>query len=137
LEESAVRLGMRDRIRFEGWVPRTLIPEYFGAADMLLHGSVVESAGYALLEAMAAGLPVVCTNSGGPSEYVKDGETGFVVPVADQAAMAEKAVLLLQNVELREKLGRQARERVETQFRQERMIRETVATYVRSAAPSA
>ena len=110
LESTAIKLGIRDRTQFVGRLARTDIPKYFAAADLFVHASRIESAGYVLLEAMAAGLPVVCTDAGGPAEYVKNGVAGFLVPVADPVAMAEKILLLLQNVELREKFGRQARD---------------------------
>jgi glycosyltransferase involved in cell wall biosynthesis len=74
-------------------------------------------------------LPVVCTDAGGPAEYVKHDVAGFVVPVGDPAAMAEKVLLLLQNLELRERFARQAREYAETHFRYERMIQQTLAAY--------
>ena len=94
-----------------GGSPGRISRGYFAAADVFVHASRIEAAGYVLLEAMAAGLPVVCTDAGGPAEYVANDVAGFVVPVADPAAMAERVLLLLRNTELRERLGRQARER--------------------------
>ena len=130
LEETAVRVGIATRTTFVGRIPRAAIPQYFEMADIFLHGSLVESAGYALLEAMAAGLPIVCTDSGGPAEYVKDGVAGFVVPVENPKAMAEKISLLLRDESLRQALGRCGRHNVETLFSYDRMIQETVATYL-------
>jgi glycosyltransferase involved in cell wall biosynthesis len=129
LEAAAHRLGLGSQTRFVGRVARSDVAHYFAAADLFVHGSRIESAGYVLIEAMAAGLPVVCTDAGGPAEYVKHDVAGFVVPVADPAAMAEKVLLLLQNVELRERFARQARKHAETHFTYERMIQQTLATY--------
>jgi len=129
LERASSRLGIRDRTRFVGRLSRTEIPRFFAAADLFVHASRIESAGYVLLEAMAAGLPVVCTDAGGPAEYVENDVAGFVVPVADPHAMAEKILLLLTNRALRTKLGQQGRARAEGLFRFDRMIQETVATY--------
>jgi glycosyltransferase involved in cell wall biosynthesis len=129
LEQASIDLGIAAQTRFVGRVPRAEIPWYFEAADLFAHGSLIESAGYVLLEAMAAGLPVVCTDAGGPAEYVADGVAGFVVPVAHPSAMAEKILLLLRDAALRDRLGRSGRARVETHFRFERMIQETLDTY--------
>ena len=129
LETAAHRLGLGRQTRFVGRVPRSEVAQYFAAADVFVHGSRIESAGYVLIEAMAAGLPIVCTDAGGPAEYVKHDVSGFVVPVGDPAAMADKVLLLLQNVELRKRLSRQARQYAEKHFTYERMIQQTLATY--------
>jgi glycosyltransferase involved in cell wall biosynthesis len=125
----AARVGLGDRARFVGRVSRDEIPKYFGAADLFVHGSLIEASGNALLEAMAAGVPVVCTNAGGPAEYVADGVSGFVVPVAEPKVMAERIRLLLDDPELRLRLGCQARHRAEAHFGYDEMIRQTIATY--------
>jgi glycosyltransferase involved in cell wall biosynthesis len=127
--ELATRLGLGNRTKFVGRVSRAEIPKYFGAADLFVHGSLIEASGNALLEAMAAGLPIVCTNAGGPAEYVADGIAGFVVPVADPQKMAQKIRLLLDDHELRRRLGDQARQRAESHFGYDEMIRQIIATY--------
>jgi glycosyltransferase involved in cell wall biosynthesis len=130
LREAAVGLGIDKQTRFAGRVSRAMIPEMFSAADFLVHGALIEASGNSLLEAMASGLPVVCTNAGGPAEYVMDQKTGFVVPVADPEAMAARIRVLLIDPTLREQLGRQAREWVEQHFTYDRMVQQTLETYL-------
>jgi glycosyltransferase involved in cell wall biosynthesis len=129
LEAQVERLGLRDRVRFPGKVSRSDIANYFAAADLFVHGALIEASGNAILEALASGVPVVCTDAGGPAEYVLDGVGGFVVPVADPAAMAERIARLLRDHDLRRELGRRARERAQAMFAYERMIADTLAVY--------
>ena len=129
LEQRAAELGLSDVTSFPGKVPRTTIANYFASADMLVHGSLIEASGNVLLEAMASGLPVVCTDAGGPAEYVPDGITGFVVPVADPDAMAARIIKLLRQPDLLTQFGRAARELAERKFPYDRMIDETLEVY--------
>ena len=105
LELQARRLGLADRVRFLGWVPRSEIGRYFGAADIFVHTALVEAAGNVILEAQAAGCAVVTSDSGGPPEYIVPGETGMVVPPEDPAALGLALRALLEQPELRERLG--------------------------------
>ena len=91
--------------------------------------STVEAAGNVILEAMAAGRPVVCTDSGGPPAYVRDGEVGFVVPVGDDRMMAERIRLLLRNPILRESLGSGAHQLASGELSYDRMISELINVY--------
>lgn len=129
LERRTVSLGLSDRVTFAGRVARDAIADYFAAADVFVHGALIEASGNVLLEAMGAGLPAVCTDAGGPSEYVAHGDTGFVVPVADPAAMAERVAWLLNHTAERQQMGVRARARAESGFGYDRMIDETVSLY--------
>lgn len=129
LEELAIRLGVRDRVRFEGRIPRARIPDYFAAADVFVLASRREAAGNVVLEAMASARPVVCTASGGPQEYVVEGETAFVVPVDDCEALAQKIAYLLGSAELRQRMGRAGRLRAEQEFPYGRMVEDMLNVY--------
>jgi glycosyltransferase involved in cell wall biosynthesis len=109
LQELSAELGIADRVVFKGRVARDQIPRYFSACDLFVLASRTEAAGNVVLEAMASGRPVVCTDSGGPPEYVRDGQTGFVVPVDAPVALGDRIRLLLEDEEAREVLGRQGR----------------------------
>ena len=122
-------LGLEHRTHFVGRVSREQIPRYFAACDLFLLGSIHEAAGNVVLEAMASSKPVVCTDSGGPPEYVEDGTTGFVVPVADPPAMAARISTLLDHSELRERFGRNGRAKAERQLDYGRMIEDMVSVY--------
>ncbi|MFN2386434.1 MAG: glycosyltransferase family 4 protein [Thermoanaerobaculia bacterium] len=91
-------------------------------ADVFLHPAVSEGFSNAVLEAQAMGLPVVCTDAGGLPENVADGETGFVVPRRDPAALAEKLKELARDGALRRRMGEAGRERVLARFRIESQI---------------
>jgi glycosyltransferase involved in cell wall biosynthesis len=103
------------------------------AFDIFVMSSVTEGLGTSLLDAMAAGKPVVATMTGGIPEVVVDEETGFLVPPRDHAAMAEAIVALLKDEALRRRTGEAGRARACTLFSAERMVQETLRVYQRVA----
>jgi glycosyltransferase involved in cell wall biosynthesis len=129
LEALASQRGMTDRVRFVGRVDRSMMPRYFAACDIFVLASIVEAAGNVLFEAMAAGRPIVCTDSGGPPEYVRDGETGFVVAVGDRGAMAARIGQLLDDAGLQDRLGAEGRRRTIGEFGYQRMVQDIIAVY--------
>jgi 2-deoxystreptamine N-acetyl-D-glucosaminyltransferase/2-deoxystreptamine glucosyltransferase len=100
-----------DRITMAGFVEHTAIPAVLAALDVLVLPSAYEEMGSILVEAMAAGLPVVATAVGGIPEVVRDGETGVLVPPADVAALAEALDRLVADPGLRARLSDGARAR--------------------------
>ena len=129
LRNLSRQAGLENHVRFSGWVGRQRIADFFSACDLFVLGSRLEALGNVLLEAMACGKPVVCTDSGGPPEVVAHQRTGFVVPVRDSWAMSRRIGELLASSDLRENFGIQARRLVESRFSYERMIRETFSVY--------
>jgi glycosyltransferase involved in cell wall biosynthesis len=103
------------------------------AFDIFVMSSVTEGLGTSLLDAMAAGKPVVATMAGGIPEVVVDGETGFLVPPRDHDTMAGAIVKLLKDDGLRHRMGEAGRARVRTIFSAERMVQETLRVYQRVA----
>lgn len=95
-----------DRFRFLGMVDD--IPAFLQRADVFVCTSISESGPMAVWEAMAMGKPVVSTDVGSVSDYIKDGESGFVVPVGDSLALAEKVHMLLTDSALRARMGARA-----------------------------
>ena len=91
----AQNLGLGERVRFLG--TRLDVPSLLGAMDVGVLSSHYESFSNAILEYLAAGLPVVCTDVGGCREVVEDGRNGYIVGPGDASAMAEKILILLQN----------------------------------------
>jgi glycosyltransferase involved in cell wall biosynthesis len=86
LEQRAATLGVSDRVRFLGH--RHDVPALLAAADLFVLPSLYEGLPLSVLEAMAAGVPVVATAIGGTDEVVRDGETGTLVPPANSEALA-------------------------------------------------
>ena len=120
LEERARRLGIGERIVFTGW--REDIPEIMPIFDVLVLSSLNEAVGRVILEAGAAGKPVVATAVGGVPEIVKDGDTGILVPPMDSEEIARSVVDLLRNQEKRNGMGRSAREWVRNNFDEKKMV---------------
>ena len=105
LKEMAKDLGIQEYVNFTGRVPNEDLPRYIKAADLYVSTSLSDGASISLIEAMACGLPVVVSDIPGNREWVKNGKNGFLVPVKDPTALAEKIVFLLKNDDLRRLLG--------------------------------
>lgn len=122
-------LGLKGMVHWSGAIPADEVADRLGKSDIFFHASHSEGISNAVLEAMACGLPVVCTDAGGMREAVRDGIDGFVVPVRDVDAMAEALVKLARDPELRRRMGTAARQRVLEKFTLERQTREWRALY--------
>ncbi|MFP5213650.1 MAG: glycosyltransferase, partial [Acidobacteriota bacterium] len=109
LEELARRTGVGDRVLFLG--SRRDIGDVLRASDLSVLSTrpEQETLSVAAIEAMTAGLPVVCTDVGFMREIVLPGKTGELVPVGDAGALAEKIVNLLGDSGLRRRMGEAAR----------------------------
>jgi glycosyltransferase involved in cell wall biosynthesis len=114
LQGEIERLGLEDRVRLEG--ERADVPELLARADVFVLSSASEGMPISVLEAMAAGLPVVASAVGGVPELVLDGETGRLVPPGDPPALAGALRPLLADAQLRRRLGDAGRVRVHERF---------------------
>jgi glycosyltransferase involved in cell wall biosynthesis len=120
-------LGLRDHVRL--LTKGADVPELLSEAACFLLTSDYEGFPYTVLEAMAAGVPVVSTRVGGVPEQVADGETGLLFEPGDPAAAAAAVEQLLADPERAHRLSEAGRERVRREFGRERMVRETAALY--------
>ena len=120
LEQMAGRLGIADNVVFTGL--RQDIPEILFCADLAVNSSIREGMSNAVLEYMAAGLPVIATNAGGNAEAVRDGLEGYIVPSRDAASLTDKIEALLKNESLARQMGKAGRKRVEELFSARKMI---------------
>jgi glycosyltransferase involved in cell wall biosynthesis len=114
VEATIVHRGLRERIELLG--NRDDVPGVLASADVFVLSSRSEGFPISILEAMAAGLPVVATDVGGIAESVVDGETGLLVPPGDPGALAVALDRLLTDGELRRRLGTAGRERARRHF---------------------
>jgi glycosyltransferase involved in cell wall biosynthesis len=130
LEEQAARLGLGGKVEFLGAV-REMQPVY-ARSDLLVLTSDWEGTPNVLLEAMAAGLPVVASRVGGVSEIVEDGATGYLVDADNEQAFASAVVALAEQPLLREDLGRRGRHSVETRFSCESLLKALDVLYRRA-----
>jgi len=111
LRSLARTLGIEDRILFKGLLARDEVLRAYASADVFVLPSLFEPFGIVLLEAMAAGLPVVASRVGGIVDVVEDGKTGLLVPPRNPQAIADAIERLLSNPTLRQRMGAEARMR--------------------------
>ena len=114
LETAARASGLGDRVRFLGW--RADLNRLYADLDVVVLTSKNEGSPVALIEAMAAGRPVVSTRAGGVEDVVTDGETGVVVPIGDAPAVARAVVDLLEDPARAARLGAAGRASVVARF---------------------
>jgi glycosyltransferase involved in cell wall biosynthesis len=103
------RLGLADAVTLTGEVPDARA--FVARMDVLVNATAAEGFGIVLLEAMAASVPVVAVNSGGPAEILEHGRSGVLVPSGSPEALAEGLAPLLRSPAMRESIGREGRER--------------------------
>lgn len=107
LERLVAELGLR-QVQFLGRVAPDAMPALYDAADLYLNSPDIDNMPSSILEAYAAGLPVVTTNAGGIPYLVRHEETGLMVDTGDEAALAAQALRLLRDPSLTEHLTRRA-----------------------------
>ncbi len=127
IERAAEPLG--DRVLFLG--ARDDVPDLLASFELFAFPSLFEGLCVAVIEAQAAGVPVVATPVGGIRETVEDGVTGFLVPPTDSTALAERIVCCLEHPDEARRVAAEALRRV-GRFARERMVEETLALYDRS-----
>lgn len=124
LRALAAKTGVAHAVRFTGPVPWEELPAHYGAGDVFAMpcrtrrgGLDVEGLGIVYLEASATGLPVVGGDSGGAPDAVLEGETGYVVRGGSAEEAADRIVTLLNDPELRRRMGERGRAWVEERWR--------------------
>jgi len=118
---------IRDKVHLLGH--RDDVPRIVPHLDVLWSTSAYEGQSNAILEAMAAGVPVVATDVPGTRDLVIHEQTGYLAPVGDRAAVARATQRLLENPEAARKLGEAGRRRVETEFSVDKMTDRHIALY--------
>lgn len=105
-----------------GEISQKELIDYYHSSDVYVSSSCNESFGKVLIEAMAAGLPVVATATTGSKEIVVDGVNGFLIPVGDSVTLAKKILFLLNNSEKAREMGQAGRKMVKERFGKEKII---------------
>jgi glycosyltransferase involved in cell wall biosynthesis len=127
LRSLAERHGVAEKVDFAGYVEEPALVDWYQGSDLFVFPSTQEGFGLVLAEAMACGLPIVATTVPPMPEVI--GDAGLLVPPADPAAMAAAIVKLARDVDLRERMSREGRRRVEERYVWSRVARETLQKY--------
>ncbi len=114
LRRSARALGILERVLFCGF--RDDLPRWLGCLDLLVHPALMEGLGVSLLQASAAGIPIVATPAGGIPEAVRDGINGVLVPAGEVEPLAAAVIRLLLDRELARAMGEAGRRLVREEF---------------------
>jgi glycosyltransferase involved in cell wall biosynthesis len=114
MTDRARYMGIADRVTFTGMIPYQELPSFLIIADAFVTASVTEVHPLSVIEAMAAGLPVVGIKSPGVSDTVEDGVTGLLAPEEDMAVFTAKLTRMVLDGESRKLMSQRARVAVET-----------------------
>jgi L-malate glycosyltransferase len=123
----AASLGISEQVKFVGL--RFDLPEMYQLFDVFLLSSFTEGISVTLLEAMASGVPAVVTDVGGNGEVVVQGETGYLVPLEEDAPMAERVAELLRSPQQARLLGSGGKKRVDAEFQFPKMLESYIKLY--------
>ena len=127
IESQSAALGITDHVHLLG--DRADVSRLVGAFDLLVLASLHEGLPNAVMEAMAAGVPVVATSVGGTKELIADGKTGYLAPPSDSAALADRIQFALGDEVHREEIVSAARRRITSAFGIERMVESVETLY--------
>ncbi|MEK7144171.1 MAG: glycosyltransferase family 4 protein [Patescibacteria group bacterium] len=116
------------KFNYIGKVPQKELYKYYSQSSVFVMMSIEEGLAMVQPQAMACGLPVICTTNTGGEDIVRDGKDGFIIPIRDTEALKEKLVYLYESPKIRESMGQSAKERVSGGFTWddygEKMVRE-------------
>jgi len=129
MERTVQRNGLGQRVNFLGWVDHDELRARYREAQVVVLPSFSEGMPYAMLEAMAAGRPVVCSDVSGMRELVRHGENGLLFDLKDPEALAASLERLLGDPEACDRMGARAREICGERFSRERWIDDMERVY--------
>jgi glycosyltransferase involved in cell wall biosynthesis len=133
--ETVQRLGARN-VFLAGWHEHDELPDIYSAADVIILPSAREPFGQVLVEGMACGLPAIAVGAGGPGEIVSDGQTGWLVPPDDEAALAAALVQAVNDTTERARRGAKACEVVHARYSWPRLSIQLAGVYQTLGRPS-
>lgn len=116
---------------YHGHIPQWKLHEYYSQCSVFAIASIEEGMAVVQLQAMACGLPLICTTNTGGEDVITDGREGFVVPIRDVEALKEKIMFLYENQDICREMGQAARLRVETGLTWDDYGRRVCQTYSR------
>jgi len=123
------RSGVEDCVSLLDAVKNTELVDFYRHSEIFVLPTYYEAFPKVVVEAMACGMPVVATRTGGIPELVEEGKTGFLVPFGAPEAISERMVMLLADENTRASMGRRGREKVERQFTWQAVAERTRSAY--------
>lgn len=126
-ERTVAGLGIGGRVHFLG--RRNDVTAMLRCADVMVHPSRMDATPYVIVEALAAGLPVVASNVYGIPELIEDGVSGLLVPPDDEAALARTVMRFVEDPGMRGRFGSAARARYESHFTIDDHVRKSIGVY--------
>ncbi len=129
LEDRAKKNLPKNGVIFTGLLPPDEIPDWVAASDIIIHASLREGLARILVQALAAGKPVISYDIGGAKEVISDGKNGFIVEPGDVDSLKEKVKMLLENNELLLSLSKGAGETNLTKFSSDVMVESLEGLY--------
>ena len=129
LQRRAREAGILENFVFAGLVPRERIPEMISAMDVVVHTSLREGLARVLPQSLAMGKPCVSFDIDGAPEVVKPNETGYLVRPGDAQGLADAVSRLIDDPELRARMGAAGRKLVDPAFRAETMVQQIAGVY--------
>jgi len=127
LRRLAVDSGVFYRTQFLGRVPNEEIPKILNALDVMVLPSITEGLSNVAIEALACGVPLVASATGGNLEVVEDGKDGLLVPPRSPGAIADRIKFLIENPAEARRIACEARRSAESRFCEARMVRSVEA----------
>jgi len=122
-------LSLTDRVEFTGWLCSTKIQNLTARSSLGIFPSRVESFGLSVVEAMAAGLPVIAASGGAVPENIEQGVTGTLVPVNDADALARAIIFILENLQHAESMAKEAKIVVQQKFTWDKAANKMIDLY--------
>ncbi len=127
IESLCRQAGLQDKVVFAGF--REDLPRILPCLELVVHPALMEGLGVSLLQAAAAGIPMVATRAGGIPEIVRDGENGWLVDGGQPGPLGTRIIEILRDSSLARRFGENGRRIVEEEFSIERMVAGNAAVY--------
>lgn len=129
LKKLSEKLGISDKLSFAGTVLENVLPEYYASCDVYSLPSYGEGLPLTLMEAMSSGKPVITTPCGGTLDVLRDRYNGFLVPIGDEKALADRITMLLTDERLARRMGENGRRLMAHSFSWESIAKKAKGVY--------
>jgi len=123
------KFKVTQNVVFLGYYPDEKLPSLYKAADIFVFPSIYENMPFAMLEALATGLPIVTTRVGGIPEVIDDGKNGFLINPYDSRELANKIIYLIENPKTASEMGLLGRRTVEEKCNWDNIVKQVLEVY--------